>query len=341
MTSRLRLLSTATAVTLTATLAACGGGGDGESNNDESTTSAGQECASLSLAHVWPDADPQAEAVQQFAEAVREQTDGSVDIEIFPAGQSGADRDILEGLALGTTDIWVGGAGTYNAVSDVGEFFVTPFMFDSVDEAAEAYNGELGDAVRQRLDDETDTTVVGLWPRGPRHITSNVDLEAPADMDGLRIRVPENPMFLAAFEAMGANPTPMAFTEVFTALQQGTIDGQENPLALIQSSGFSEVQSHLNLTGHIIEPLAVAISDDVWNCLSADQQEALRTASDEVSEDFRQLINEQEAQLTEELAAEGMTVVEPDVEAYREATQSVRENQGAAFTDLYELVDQQ
>lgn len=341
-----RFLALSATAALTAALAACGnGGGDNTGTAPEGGDAAtgGGECTdvALTLGHVWPENDPQAEATAQFVEAVTEQTDGQVQIEIFPAGQAGGDRDILEGLSLGTTDIWVGGAGVYNAVSPLGEFFVTPFMFDGIEDMAEAYDGELGEAVRQQLDEETDTTVIGFWPRGPRHVTANKALNTPADMEGLRIRVPENPMFIAAFEAMGANPTPMAFPEVFTALQQGTIDGQENPLALIQSSGFSQVQSHLNLTGHIIEPLALAISDDSWSSLCAEQQDAVRAAAQEVSDSFLEELTTQEEQLRQELESEGMTVVEPDIEAFREATQSVRETVGSEFADLYELVEQE
>ncbi|SFB53823.1 tripartite ATP-independent transporter solute receptor, DctP family [Amycolatopsis marina] len=341
MNSRLRrLYGVATATALTVTLVGCGDSGD-DADGAKAEGDSQQENVSLTLGHVWPEKDPQAEATARFVEAVAEETDGSVEIEVFPAGQAGGDRDILEGLALGTTDIWVGGAGVYNAVSDVGEFFVTPFMFDSIDEAADAYSGELGEAVRQRLDEETETTVIGLWPRGPRHITTNKALNTPNDLSGLRIRVPENPMFIEGFEAMAANPTPMEFPEVFTALQQGTIDGQENPLALIQSSGFAQVQSHLNLTGHIIEPLALAISDSAWESLSERQQEGIRNASDQVSEEFRDEVKQQEKQLREELEGEGMTVVEPDINAFRKSTQPVRETQGSAFVDLYELVEQE
>ncbi|MHA6631785.1 TRAP transporter substrate-binding protein [Pseudonocardia sichuanensis] len=324
-------------MTLTATLAACGG-----QDGAGSPAAAPGECTdvSLTLGHVWPENDPQAAATVRFTERVSEQTQGSVRIEVFPAGQAGGDRDILEGLALGTTDLWIGGAGVYNAVSDLGEFFVTPFMFGSIDEMAEAYNGELGDAVRQRLDEQTETTVIGFWPRGPRHITSNTPLNTPADLEGLRIRVPENPMFISAFEAMGANPTPMAFPEVFTALQQGTIDGQENPLPLIQSAGFAQVQSHLNLTGHIIEPLALAIADQAWNSLCAEQQEAIRNAAQQVNDEYLQEVKAQEERLRDELAAAGMTVVEPDIAAFRAATQPVRATVGSEFTDLYGLVDQ-
>lgn len=333
-----QLVSATTATAMIGALTACGGGGE-EAGDGGAPAENATETVSLKLGHVWPENDPQAEITKQFAETVAAETDDTVQIELFPAGQIGGDRDILEGLELGSTDMWVGGAGAFNAMSDLGQFFVTPFMFDSIDDAAEAYNGELGQTVRDRLDEETATTIVGFLPRGPRHITSNQALETPEDLSGLRIRVPENPMFIDAFKALGANPTPMAFPEVFTALQQGTIDGQENPLALIKSSGFPEVQSHLNLTAHVIEPLAIAIADDAWDQLSDEQKEAMQAAAEQAAGDFQEQLNAEEEQLRTDLEAEGMTVVEPDIKAYRESAQQVRETTGSAFSDLYSLVD--
>lgn len=331
----------------TGSLAACNNGAaDPEPREGTTADSEGdaqeppqESTVQLTLGHVQPESDPQAQAVSRFADAVEELTDGSVTIEVYPAGQLGGELDILEGLELGTTDMWFGGAGSYNAMSDVGQFFVTPFMFESVNEAMAAYDGALGDAIRERLDEETATVLVDLWARGPRHITANKAIETPDDLRGVLLRTPENPMFIEAFESFGASPTPMAFPEVFTALQQGTIDGQENPLALIQSSGFAEVQSHLNLTGHVIEPLAIVIADQSWEALSDQQQEAIRQASSEVGDEFQQEVNSEEDRLRAELEAAGMTVVQPDVAAFQEAAQPVREGAGAPFSDLYDLVD--
>lgn len=330
MTTRIKRLIGALSIgVLAVSLTACGG----------APAASEAKTVDLKLGHVFPESDPQAKAISRFADEVKTLTDGSVSITVYPAGQLGGDREILESLELGATDMWYGGAGAYNSMSDVGQFFVTPFMFDSVDDAMEAYNGELGEAVRKRLDDDTATTVVGIWARGPRHVTSNEPVKTPADMEGMRIRVPENPMFIEGFKAFGANPTPMAFPEVYTALQQGTIDAQENPLALIKSSGFPTVQKYLNLTGHVIEPLAISISDESWNALTDDQQNAITQAAEDIGKEFQEEVNADEAQLTKDLEAEGMTIIKPDIAAFRDAAQSVRETTGQAFSDLYALVD--
>ncbi len=296
----------------------------------------------LELGHVWPENDYQAEAVATFAEEVEEHSDGSVTINIAPAGQLGDDRDILEGLGIGTNDMWVGGAGVYNAITPVGQLYPAPFMFDDLDEAMATYDGEIGDEINQRIEEDTETMMVAYWPRAPRHLTLNQAAEDPSDLSGQRIRVPENPVFIQTWRALGASPTPMEFGEVFTALQQGALNGQENPLVLIESAGLNQVQSHLMLTEHVIEPIAVAISASTWEDLSEEQQNAVREAAEgPPKEQMMQESVEQEDDLRERLEEQGMTVIEPDREAYRQATEGLIEDNFPEIADLYNrIVDQ-
>lgn len=291
----------------------------------------------LDLGHVWPEDDAQAQAVQEFADEVEELSGGTLTIQILPAGQLGGDRDILEGLELGTVDLWVGGAGVYNAMTDAGQFYVVPFMFESVAEAMDAYDGDLGDLITQRIEDETDTRLLAHWPRGPRHLTLNAAAETPDGLQGARIRVPENPMFIETWERLGASPTPMAFPEVFTGLQQGTIDGQENPLALINSAGFYQVQSHLVLTAHVIEPLAISIGNSAWDQLTENQQVALTEAANGTAKDnFRRTVENDEQELREVLAEAGMEIVEPDIDSYRERVDGLIDEEFPELRDLYQ-----
>lgn len=303
---------------------------------------AGGGTQTLELGHVWPEDDYQAEGVAQFAEQVEELTEGSVTVNVSPAGQLGGDREILEGLGLGTNDMWVGGAGVYNAITPVGELFPAPFMFEDLDEAMAAYDGEIGEEINQRIAEDTDTEVLAYWERGPRHLTLNEAAEDPGSLSGKRIRIPENPVFIETWRSLGASPTPMEFPEVFTALQQGTIDGQENPLALIHSSGLYQVQSHLMLTGHVIEPISVSISADSWESLSEEQQQAVIEAANGAAKDqVAQVTREQEEDFRTLLEEEGMTIVEPEQDAYREATEGVMEDNFPEIQDLYrEIVEQ-
>jgi TRAP-type transport system periplasmic protein len=322
-------------------LAACNGAAEdpeGEEVGEPDPDAAAEDPdVSLELGHVWPDDDPQAQAVAEFADDVNELSGGSVTIEIFPASQLGGDREILEGLELGTNDLWVGGAGVYNAMSDVGLLYVVPFMFDDVDGAMEAYDGDLGEEVSQRIMDETDTRVLAHWPRGPRHLSLNQAAETPDSLQGARIRVPENPMFIETWRRLGASPTPMEFPEVFTALQQGTIDGQENPLGLTYTSGFAQVQSHMNLTAHVIEPLAVSIGNTAWDGLTENQQAALEEAAQgQARDNFRQVVEEEEEEFRVALEEDGMEIVEPDIEAYRQQVDGLVEEEFPQVQDLYE-----
>jgi TRAP-type transport system periplasmic protein len=322
-------------------LAACGGDDTGTATEElpeaDAEAAAEDPDVTLELGHVWPEEDPQAQAVQEFADEVEELSGGSVTIQISPAGQLGGDRDILEGLELGTNDLWVGGAGVYNAMTEVGQFYVAPFMFEDVGEAMDAYDGDLGDEITQRIEDETDTRLLSHWPRGPRHLTLGTAAETPDDLQGARIRVPENPMFIKTWQRLGASPTPMEFPEVFTGLQQGTIDGQENPLALVESAGLYQVQSHMILTAHVIEPLAVAIGNAAWDRLSENQQAALVEAADGTAKDnFRSYVENEEQELQEVLAERGMEIVEPDIDAYRERVEGLIEDEFPELEDLYQ-----
>lgn len=311
----------------------------GPAAEDGGGNGAQDEPVTLQAGHVWPEDDYQAEAVARFAEEVEETSGGSVTIDIAPAGQLGDDREILEGLGIGTADIWVGGAGVYNAVTPVGQLFPAPFMFDNLEQAMATYDGEIGDEINQRIEEDTETAVLAYWARAPRHLTLDESAEDPSALSGKRIRVPENPMFIQTWQALGASPTPMDFTEVFTALQQGTINGQENPLVLIESAGLYQVQSHLMLTSHVIEPIAVSIGDSAWQSLSEEQQNAVREAANGAAkEQMMQNSVEQEGDLRQRLEEEGMTVVEPDREAYRQATEGLVENNFPEIADLYNRI---
>ncbi len=322
--------------------AACGGetggGGEGAATNGTQDAAEGQPIT-LNAGHVWPEDDYQAKAVATFAEEVNERTEGNVTINVAPAGQLGGDRSILEGLEIGTNDIWVGGCGVLNAITPVGLLFPAPFMFDSLDQAMATYNGEIGNEVKQRIDEDTQTKTLAFWARAPRHLTLDAPAETPSALSGKKIRVPENPMFIQTWEALGAAPTPMAFTDVFTALQQGTINGQENPLVLIESAGLYQVQSHLMLTKHVIEPLCVSISSNTWQNLSADQQEAIQQAANgNAKEQMLESSTRLDEDLRQTLEEEGMTVIEPDREAYRQATEGLVANNFPEIQDLYNRI---
>lgn len=315
------------------------GCGDGSGGEQQGEGGGEQQSVTLSVGHVWPENDYLAETTTLFAEAVNEQTDSSVQLDISPAGQLGGDTDMVEGLGLGTVDMWIGGGGVLNAVSETGLMFFAPFIFASMAEGMDAYSGEFGEEMARRIREDSDIQSLGYWARSPRHLSMNSAAEDPSGVAGKRLRVPENPMALRTWETLGASPTPLPFPEVFSALEQGVVDGQENPLGLIHSSGFYQVQSHLMLTSHVVEPAVVTISASAWNRLSEEQQTALTEAATGEPKDFAfETAAQQEEDLRNSLQEEGMELIEPDRDAFREATAGVVEDNFPELTDLYNLV---
>jgi len=238
------LTSSAALILSLAMLAGCG---SNSGNGSGSTGESGQEQAgqaepvTLRLGHVWPNTEIHAQAVEKFAAEVEEKSNGAVKVEVYGDGVLGDDKDLLEGLKVGTADIWVGGAGVLSGASATAKIFTVPFMLDSQEHFNKVYDGEVGQEISDRIQQESGYKVLSYWTRGARWLTVNKEVKTPQDMAGLKIRVPDSPVFVKSFEQLGAAPTPMNFGEVFTSLQQGVIDGQENPLSLIYNSKFNEV----------------------------------------------------------------------------------------------------
>ncbi|OZM76899.1 TRAP transporter substrate-binding protein [Pseudonocardia sp. MH-G8] len=294
----------------------------------------------LTLGHTWSKTDANAEAVQAFADEVQRESGGSLRIEIYPSGQLGDDAEALEGLGLGTVDMWVGGSGVYSQMTPVGQFLVLPYLYDDIDDAMRHYNGDLGRAVQERISRDTRTRVLAFWPRGARHLTLNSAATTPQDIAGLRIRVPENPMILRSWQAFGASPTPMAFGDVLTALEQGALEGQENPLATIDSAGLSVAQSTLILTGHVIEPTAMSIGASAWERLDEGQRALLeRIANGPVRDGLLDFVRSEETRLEGELAEDGMQVVRPDRAAFRDRVAGLAERAGPVVTELSAMAE--
>ena len=189
-----------------------------------------------------------------------------------PAGQLGGERDMIEGLQIGSLDVVITSTGPLgNFVPEVYALDL-PFLFRDYDHARAVLDGEIGQELLAKIDENN---LVGLaWSEnGFRHVTnSQRPVRTPADLDGLKLRTMENKVHMEAFSQMGAAPTPMAFPELFTALQQGVVDGQENPVTVITASKFWEVQGHVSLTGHVYSPVAVLASPVLIDGLTDEQK---------------------------------------------------------------------
>jgi len=260
-------------------MTACGSGG---STSEEATLGEGDPSVELVLGGVTSDSAK--EAVTFFAEKVSEYSDGSITIADFPDNQLGNDETRFEMTQTGECDISIG--STSSVATTYNDFYIydVPFLFLNKDEVYNiGFNGETGKQILEGLED---LGVKGLafWENGFRNLTTtSKEITGVADLKGLKIRTMENEIHLAAWKAMGANPTPMAFSELITALQQGTVDGQENPIGIIVGNKFEEVQDYLILTEHVYTPYYVVMNLEKYNSLTPKQQEAIDLAMAEAT----------------------------------------------------------
>jgi TRAP-type transport system periplasmic protein len=277
-------------------------------------------------------------AARKFAELVAQRTGNKVKIDTFPATQLGNERDMIEGLQLGTVDFVVTSTGPVGGF--VPKMFVVdlPFLFRDREHAYKVLDGPIGKGL---LDAFSFKEIKGLafWENGFRQITNNTrPIEKPEDLKGIKIRTMENKIHLAAFRAFGASPTPMAWGEVYTALQQGTIDGQENPIAIVYTSKLFEVQKYLALTGHFYSPALLLMSLKAYNSLPEDTRKIILDTAVECATFERNLLCDDEAKQLEDLKAKGMQVTTPHKKPFQDAAAPVYKEFEAQFGK--EMLDQ-
>ncbi len=317
----LLLLST---VLLIAMLAACGNG-DSSSNGDGDESASGDGKVKTIKAGIGLNEDhPQYKGLLKFKEIVEKKTDGKVKVETYHSGQLGDDRSMTEALQLGTQEVTI--PSTAPLANFVPEFsvFDIPFLFPNEEVADKVLDGQVGQDILKKLEDQN---LVGLayWENGFRDVTnSKHPIKTMDDFKGLKLRTMENDLHLDAFKALGANPTPMAFTELFTAMQQGTVDGQENPYATIYLQKFYEVQKYVSNTHHIYSPFVFLMSKDFYDGLSEDQQKIVKEAAVEAGKYERKLNREANDKYLDKLQEEGMKYTEISPEAREEMKKAVQ-----------------
>jgi tripartite ATP-independent transporter DctP family solute receptor len=251
---------------------------------------------------------PQYKGLEKFKEELNKRVD-TIDVQLYANSQLGDDRSMMEGLQLGTQEGTCPSTAPIVGFKEEFKVFDFPFLFPDEAAADKVLDGPIG---QELLDSLSDVGIKGLvyWENGFRNLTNrDVPVRTPEDMKGLKIRTMENPVHLAAFRALGANPTPMAFGELFTALQQKTVDGQENPIATIYYNKFYEVQGYTTLTKHVYSPFVFMISQKFWDDSTPEEQKAIMEAS-KIARDYERKLNrEANESLAIELEKEGMTVI--------------------------------
>jgi len=291
----------------------------------------------LKFAHVYETSEPYHKRMVETAEIIKKRTDGRYEIEVFPASTLGKETDINQGLALGTVDIIY--TGNLFAGRSFGPLAIAgaPYMFRDLDHWRKYTTSDLFKEFGAGYTKATGNHIVAHNYYGQRHATSNKPLNNCDDMKNLKIRVPNAPLYMMFPKACEANPTPLAFAEVYLALQQGVVDAQENPLPTIKAKKFYEVQKYINLTGHISDSLLTIIGGPLWNRLSdADRDifiEEFVASAARVSQD----IVDSENSLAEWFEAQGVTVNRVDITPFREATMKLHNGPDATWSqEIYD-----
>ena len=311
-------------------LSGCGGA----EKKPEAKPAAGPQ--TIKLAHVVNEKDGFHIAALKFKELVEARTKGAVKVEVFPNASLGDERTLIEGMQIGTIAMGVITNGPVaNFLPEIAAFEM-PFMFASPEEAYKVLDGPVGQKVLAKLD-AINLKGLAYAERGFRNLTNSKKVvKTPADMAGLKIRVMENPVYIDTFKTLGTNAVPMAWTEALTALQQGTIDGQENPVNVIYSFKLNETQKYLTMTKHSYAPALFLMSKKVFGSFNKETQDILVKAAQEAAVHERKWNAEQMTEQLKALKEKGMQITEPDTAAFQAAVKPVYDKYGPKFGTLLE-----
>ena len=317
----------------TRALAGCGGA----DKKPEAKPAAGPQ--TIKLAHVVNEKDGFHIAALKFKELVEARTKGAVKVEVFPNASLGDERTLIEGMQIGTIAMGVITNGPVaNFLPEIAAFEM-PFLFASPEEAYKVLDGPVGQKVLGKLD-AINLKGLAYAERGFRNLTnSKKPIKNPADMAGLKIRVMENPVYIDTFKTLGTNAVPMAWTEALTALQQGTIDGQENPVNVIYSFNLNETQKYLTMTKHSYAPALFLMSKKVFGSFNKETQDILVKAAQEAAVHERKWNADQMSEQLKALKEKGMQIADPDTAAFQAAVKPVYDKYGPKFGTLLDEIN--
>lgn len=266
----------------------------------------------LKWAHVYETSEPFHTESVWAAEEFKKRTNGKYEITVYPASQLGKETDINQGLTLGTVDIIISGSSfAARAYPPIGVTYY-PFTFRGPDHLLAYTKSDIFKEMVKGYQEKSGHQIVAVSYYGTRHTTSNKPIKSCADMKGLKIRVPDVPAYLAMPRACGANTAPIAFAEVYLALQNGTVEAQENPLTTIEAKKFYEVQKHIVLTGHIVDHLNTVVAKQLWDKLSPEDRKIFSDVALEAAERTTRKIQADEVKLVQLFKDKGLTVTEVD-----------------------------
>lgn len=272
----------------------------------------------LKLGHLANEENAWHLASVKFGEELSALTDGRIEVEVFPNESLGKEIDLINGMQLGTVDMTITGESLQNW-APMAALLAIPYAYTSLEHMDEIASGNIGDDIKAEIIDKAKIRPLAYFARGPRNLTSNRAITTPDELDGLKMRVPNVPLFVDVWNTLGAAPTPMAFSEVFTSLQNGVIGAQENPLALIRSANFNEVQTHVNMTEHVRSWIYLTMAESTWAKLSDEDKAAVEQAAASAQAYERGLLLDSLAEDEAHLKSAGMTFVDVDGAAFQAA----------------------
>lgn len=285
----------------------------------------------IRLGHVLGESHSWHVAGRGFAKDVAEATQGRVKIELFPGGQLGSETEVIEGLQVGIMQAGIIGSGSFQTIEPKMGIVEMPYAWKKREDAFAAFDGELGANLAGLLAAKN-IVVLAWWENGYRHVTNNKrPITKPEDLAGLKIRVTPDKVRLETFRVLGAEPAPLAFGELYSALQQGVFDAQENPLSIIYGSSFFEVQKYLSLTGHVWGAACLVVSKPVWNRIGKEDQGAVLRLAAKWRDAQRQMITDSDGKLLGQLKEKGMQVNEVDPAPFIQKVQPVWDSEAKVF----------
>lgn len=317
-------------------------GGNEQGNENQGNENQDKAEMVLRYAEVNPDNDPITMAANEFARIVKEETDGRIEINVFPSGQLGGHKEVIQSLQMGAIDI----ARTQPAyLSDAGvkavSIYSLPYLFRDEDHAWDVLDGPIGQNMLEEVQNSGAKMVgIGYYATSPRNFFfTDEKVTKLSDMKGLKLRVPTGQMYADMVEAFGASATPIPFSELYSALQTGIVDGAENPIKGYNNQNFDEIAKYYTFDRHQADPSIITFSEMVWNKLDEGDQQIIRDAMAESADYYRDLSKEKTEEYMKELKESGVTFLEVEnPQEWQDAVQPLYEKYGAGYEDIIEEI---
>lgn len=310
----------------------------GSQSNQTPIESAEEEVIVMKLANANPPGDIKDQAALKFAELVDEKTSGKVKVEVFSGGTLGDWKTTIEGLGLGVVQVVIEGLGSLDAWAPIAKLSTTPYLIRDAEHFLSVFNDPVGKEFIEEVEKQGNFKLVGPMYRGARVVTSKKPFYNVDELQGLKIRVPNTELMIRIWQELGASPTPLALTETFTALQQGTVDAQENPVIESYGHGFYDVCKYLIRTNHCLGADIFIFDADYFNGLPQEIQAALEEAANEAAAWRNDFAIKSEEEYIKKFEEKGVTIIEPDLKSFQEKLDGFLEDYAPELVPMAEKI---